>query len=206
MFWPDLISKRSRGPKKSSVTKTITHPLLGEITLSRTRRSTRISLSVRPDGRVRLSFPWLVTQRQAIAFLEEKQGWIVENRARMARQYVPHEPIPKAAIEALRAQAKRRLPEVVEKLARQHGFKYGNVRIKALKSKWGSCTVRGDLNLSLFLMRLPDHLIDYVVLHELCHTVHLNHSANFHALLDRVTQGRHRALNRELRKFTIFAK
>lgn len=186
------------------MTKTIVHPLLGEITLSRTRRSSRISLSVRPDGRVRLSFPWLVSQRQAIAFLEEKQGWIVENRARMAEKYVPREPVSSETIEALRAEAKRRLPEIVARLAHRHGFKYGTVRVKVLKSKWGSCTARGDLNLSLFLVRLPDYLIEYVVLHELCHTVHMNHSALFHSLLDGVTEGRHRALNRELREHRLF--
>jgi predicted metal-dependent hydrolase len=126
----------------------------------------------------------------------------------MAEKYPPAAPLTdeqKAAehrkIEVLRAEAKKILPEIVARLAAENGFRYGAVRIKATRSKWGSCTAKNDLNLSLFLMTLPRYLAEYVILHELCHTVHHNHSDRFHALLDRVTNGQHRALNRELRAF-----
>jgi predicted metal-dependent hydrolase len=109
--------------------------------------------------------------------------------------------IEKGIVEALRREAKEMLPPMVASLAARHGFRYGEVRVKAVKSKWGSCTVRGDINLSLFLVLLPDQLIDYVALHELCHTVHHNHSAQFHALLDSVTVGHSKTLNRELRAY-----
>lgn len=70
-----------------------------------------------------------------------------------------------------------------------------------MRSKWGSCTARGDINLSLYLMMLPDELIDFVLLHELCHTVHHNHSAQFHALLDRLCEGNEKALSKQLHNF-----
>jgi predicted metal-dependent hydrolase len=208
--------------------KTITHPAVGEITLSRTRRSTRITLSVRPNGAVRLSFPPWVTQRRALAFLDTKVDWIADARKKMAEKYpelAPGQPVHtgnfaedraghadhaaphldkqarKRAVEALRAEAKKQLPAMTARLAAEHGFRYGTVRIKATKSRWGSCTVRNDINLSLSLVALPEYLAEYIVLHELCHTVHKNHSARFHALLDRVTGGRDKALNKELRKF-----
>ena len=107
----------------------------------------------------------------------------------------------RAYTEALRAEAAEFLPARLKTLADEHGFKYGSLRIKAMRSKWGSCTSRSDINLSLYLMILPDALIDFVMLHELCHTVHHNHSQEFHALLDRVLNGREKELSTRLRKF-----
>jgi ribosomal protein S18 acetylase RimI-like enzyme len=88
---------------------------------------------------------------------------------------------------------------MVERLAARNKFKYGKITIRATRSKWGCCTSQNNLSLSLFLMTLPTHLQEFVVLHELCHTVHHNHSAEFHALLDRVTGGREKELNRQLK-------
>ncbi len=192
--------------------KVIFHATIGEVTLSRTRRSTRITLSVRPNGSVRLSFPTWVTQKRALAFLDQKQDWIDSSRRKMAEKYPEKQAdaIPennsdkqarKRAVEALRKEAKKRLPDMVAQLAEEHGFRYGNVKIKATKSRWGSCTVRNDINLSLSLAALPPHLAEYIILHELCHTVHKNHSQRFHALLDRVSDGKSKELNKELRKY-----
>lgn len=184
--------------------KTITHPRVGEVTLSKTRRSTRITLTVRPGGLVRLSYPLWVTQRHALKFLDEKREWIAAAREKMSHKY-PDRPTvtrpDKQTVEALRAEAKAKLPQMVARLAAEHGFYHGAVRVKHTKSRWGSCTARNDINLSLSLVALPKHLAEYIVIHELCHTVHKNHSARFHALLDRVTHGQSKALNAELRRY-----
>ncbi|MDR0798512.1 MAG: M48 family metallopeptidase [Dysgonamonadaceae bacterium] len=101
----------------------------------------------------------------------------------------------------LRCEAQRILPLLLERLAREHGFQYVSVRIRKSRTRWGSCSSRKTISLSLYLMLLPSHLIEYVLLHELCHTVHMNHSADFWALLDRHTQGQSQALRRELKNF-----
>jgi ribosomal protein S18 acetylase RimI-like enzyme len=88
---------------------------------------------------------------------------------------------------------------MVERLAAKHCFSYGNVTIRATRSKWGCCTSQNNLSLSLFLMTLPTHLQEFVVLHELCHTVYHDHSDKFHTLLDKVTGGREKELNRQLK-------
>lgn len=111
--------------------------------------------------------------------------------------------LSKEQIEELRRQAKATLPARVAELAKMHGLKYGRVTIRATRSKWGSCTATGNISLSLFLMTLPEHLRDYIILHELSHTVHHNHSAAFHSLLDKLTDGKERLLAKELRKYTI---
>lgn len=103
--------------------------------------------------------------------------------------------------EAWRKEAKELLPARVALLASRHGLKHGKVSVRNTVSKWGSCSVRNDISLSLHLMRLPDHLIDYIILHELCHTEHKNHGPAFHAMLDSVTEGRHMELRREIRAY-----
>ena len=184
------------------------HPRIGDILLRQRRTLRRISLSLKPSGEVRLSFPNAVSIAKALDFLEQKEEWVLQAKERMAKRTVALQYSPER-IEALRCEAKRVLPAMVERLAHKHGFSYGHITIRATRSKWGCCTSQNNISLSLFLMTLPIHLQEFVVLHELCHTVHHNHSAEFHALLNKVTGGREKELNRQLkgiRKFLRFRK
>ncbi len=182
------------------------HPLLGEIVSVRSPRARRISISVRASGEVRLVRPWCVSEERAAAFLNEKVAWVVRTRERLASRCAgpsvrlsPEE--RKARVEVLRRAAKEELPSRIAALSRATGLKYGRLSIRASRSKWGSCSGRNDISLSLFLMNLPAHLRDYVIVHELCHTVHHNHSAAFHALVDRLLGGREKELARELKRY-----
>lgn len=83
----------------------------------------------------------------------------------------------------LRTEAKAFLPGRLRELAAMYGFEFNQVRIKHNVSNWGSCSSKGNINLNLNLMRLPEHLRDYVMLHELCHLKQMNHGPEFHALL-----------------------
>ncbi len=105
--------------------------------------------------------------------------------------------------EAFRVEAKNYLPGRLSYLAQLHGFKYSGVTIKNVKSKWGSCSSRGQINLNLHLMRLPNHLIDFILLHELCHTVEMNHGDRFHKLLNKCVDGHEARYNRELKNFNV---
>ena len=97
-------------------------------------------------------------------------------------------------------EAIRTLPGRLERIAFRHGFQYAHVTVRQTKTRWGSCSSKKRINLSSSLMLLPDHLIDYVLLHELCHTVEMNHSKHFWALMDKVTNGKAHNLSKELKK------
>ena len=110
--------------------------------------------------------------------------------------------IRKAIERAWRKEAKDYLPLRVKELAEKHKFEYKNVAIKNAKTRWGSCSFNNNINLSLHLMRLPDHLIDYVILHELVHTKIKNHSRDFWQLLD-IVSGNAKKLDREVKDCRI---
>jgi len=103
----------------------------------------------------------------------------------------------------LRDEAKAVLPERVWQFAAQHNLKPQSVCITSAKTRWGSCSSRNRLNFSLYLMMLSDELIDYIILHELAHTVHKNHGPGFYELLDKLCNGRHDELNRRLKKHRL---
>lgn len=101
--------------------------------------------------------------------------------------------------ESLRRNAKSILPPRLFRLSEQYGLPYASVKINSSQGRWGSCSARKDINLSYFLVLLPSHLIDYVLLHELCHTREMNHSERFWQLLDQFTGGKALALRNELK-------
>jgi len=92
--------------------------------------------------------------------------------------------IKNTLIDVMRWEAKVYLPKRLKELADKHGFKYENVSIKNASTRWGSCSSVNNINLNLHLMRVPEHLIDYVLLHELTHTVVKNHGDKFWLLLE----------------------
>jgi predicted metal-dependent hydrolase len=106
--------------------------------------------------------------------------------------------------QALRIEAMRVLPSRVSHLASLHGFTYKGITIRKSGTRWGSCSSKKQINLSYSLMLLPEYLIDYILLHELCHTVEMNHGERFWALLDKVTDGCARKLQKELKTFRLY--
>lgn len=89
-------------------------------------------------------------------------------------------------VEVLREEAKILLPQKLSYFSDQYGFHFHRVTIKHNSSNWGSCSRAGNINLNLNLIRLPEPLCDYVLLHELCHLKEPNHGPHFHALLERL--------------------
>ena len=106
--------------------------------------------------------------------------------------------IRRAIHAALKIEAVKYLPVLTDRLAREFGLSYGQVSVRNNKTRWGSCSGRNSISLNIHIIRLPQHLQEYIILHELSHTVHRHHQKPFWQLLDRLTGGRARKLDREL--------
>ena len=177
----------------------VVHPRLGPVVLHRRKGSKNIRLSVSVSGRLQLSYPWLVSYKQAFAFLENQEAWALAalEKARIRSQNRPV--LSARELMALAKKAKTELPPRLAALAHQHQFAYNKVYIKNNKSNWGSCSGVNNINLNLRLVLLPEHLRDYVMLHELCHTRIKNHGDKFWALLNSLTEGKAKMYAKELR-------
>jgi predicted metal-dependent hydrolase len=158
---------------------------------------------VRSDGSLRVTYPIFASRAQAIAFVESKEAWIVATRERMEQRRTNYPTITQENVKLLRKEARATLPSLIAELATKHGFNYTSLRISSAHTRWGSCSGNNGISLSLFIMLLPQHLREFIILHELCHTRHHNHSKAFHTLLDSLVGGKEKALNRELKAYRI---
>ena len=95
--------------------------------------------------------------------------------------------IKKLLIHAIRTEAQEYLPIRTAYLAEKYNFSYVGVKVKNASTRWGSCSYRNNINLNIHLVRIPDELSDYVIIHELVHTIHKNHGPKFWALLDSIS-------------------
>lgn len=135
---------------------------------------------------------WLSLDKPThIRIIEVPAGSQLPPSAKVNASVDPSSAIPQKALrdvlaEVLREEAKILLPQKLSYFAGQYGFKFRKVTIKHNSSNWGSCSRAGNINLNLNLIRLPEPLCDYVLLHELCHLKEPNHGPHFHALLERL--------------------
>lgn len=102
---------------------------------------------------------------------------------------------------AFRYEANRLFSQKVKTLAATFGFSYSLVKVNKSHSRWGSCSSQKSINLSLYCMLLPEYLVDFIILHELCHTVEMNHGEHFWQLLDKVSEGKAKQYTAELKRY-----
>lgn len=159
-----------------------------EYELIRSKRKT-LAVQVKPDGSVVVRAPMRFPQREIERFLFEKRDWIEMQRARMLRRQESIVSVSALTDEQLRTLKKRALPAFTERTAYYAplvGVTYGRITIRSQKSRWGSCSAQGNLNFNCLLLLAPPEVLDYVVVHELCHRKHMNHSTGFWAEVERV--------------------
>ena len=150
------------------------------------RRS--IGIEVTPDGAVVVRAPRMTPLRQIETLLEEKSAWIARARRKASArsQAAAAAPLTAQELSVLRAQAKAYLPGRAAYYAQCLGVDYGRITIRTQRTRWGSCSSRGDLSFNCLLMLTPPEVIDSVVVHELCHRRHMDHSPQFYAEVHRV--------------------
>ena len=146
-----------------------------------------ISIQIKADG-IYVRAPLRMTDAEIMRFLDRKSGWIQKHLKLVAERNAATKnltPYTYEEIQALADKALQVIPERVKHYARIIGVNYGNITIRNQRTRWGSCSSKGNLNFNCLLMLLPDEIIDSVVVHELCHRKHMNHSAQFYAEVER---------------------
>ncbi|MDR2814200.1 MAG: M48 family metallopeptidase [Prevotellaceae bacterium] len=193
----DFLMEKREGNKRS-----LLHKEIGEIVYTKVKHSRNIRIALRPGKPVSVTLPCHVSYAEADKLVCEKMAWIREELQKIREYEQNRQQFSDEDTERFRRQAKQLLPKRVETLAARYGFTYNKISIKNIHSRWGSCSVQNNLNFSIYLMCLPDDLVDYVILHELCHTLHKNHGPKFWALLDAVTGGKAREQAALMRRYS----
>ena len=157
---------------------------MSEITY-RVIRSDRRTLAVQilPDGEVVVRSPRRVSEKQIRAFVESKGDWIKKHSKPVI---APSQKFSPAQLRQLTDAATPIIKARLQFFAPLVGITYGRVTIRHQKTRWGSCSAKGNLNFNCLLALTPPEVLDYVVVHELCHLKELNHSSRFWAEVERV--------------------
>ena len=154
------------------------------------KRSARksLSLEIMPDGSLLARAPQRMPEREIWAFIREKEDWIRVHRGqRMERAAdAAADPLSPDQIKELADVALRVLPERCRYFAGIMGVSYGRITIRNQKTRWGSCSSKGNLNFNCLLMLAPPEIRDYVVVHELAHRKEMNHSPRFWKEVEKV--------------------
>lgn len=161
-----------------------------EVTVIKSRRKT-IAIQVNSDLSVTVRAPYGVTEKYIEEFLNKNGAWISKqmNEIKVKKKSVESgnvENVTLDKIKALADQALETIPTRVEYFARIIGVTYGNITIRNQKTRWGSCSSKGNLNFNCLLMLAPPEVLDYVVVHELCHRKQMNHSKAFLTEVEKV--------------------
>ena len=154
-------------------------------------RSSRksLGLEIRSDGSIVVRAPYRVSEKQISSFLDRKSVWIAKHRERALAQNQEKQKHP-----AISETEKKRLRELAEhvfavkaaQFAEIAGVSYGRITVRDQKTRWGSCSSRGNLSFNFRLMMTPERIQDYVVVHELCHRKFMNHSPQFWAEVEKI--------------------
>lgn len=148
------------------------------------RRSNRKTMSVEitREARVLVRAPYRMPVREIQRFVNEKSDWIekhIQKAVEKQKEQQKEPPLTMEQIHELAEQALRELPKKVAYYAERIGVTYGRITIRNQKTRWGSCSGKGNLNFNCLLMLTPPEVQDYVVVHELCHRKEMNHSQRF---------------------------
>jgi predicted metal-dependent hydrolase len=146
-------------------------------------RARRYVVSVRDDGGVRVTLPRWGSMREARAFADEQRAWIERQRSRLAHERERAPFVPDDVRRTAWARAKQELPPRLLALAADLGLTVTKVSVRNQKWRWGSCSRRGHICLNWRLVRTPDWVRDYVMIHELMHLRRMDHSRKFWGLV-----------------------
>jgi predicted metal-dependent hydrolase len=173
---------------------------VGDILFRPSKRAKYINITIKPNCEVDVAVPRRVPYIEAVRFVQGKSAWLTKHLSKMRKTAASEEnKIPIADVEDLRY-ARRLLYERLRFLADKHGFQYNKFSMRNQKTLWGSCSVDNNISLNAKLIRLPNALIDYVIIHELVHTIVKSHAPLFWKTLDQYV-GNAKQVDKQLRDY-----
>ncbi len=159
-----------------------------KISLSYGRRRT-ISMEIKPDGILYIKAPKGISDKDLREFVKKHEKWIDDHFEKLKKKKEELKSFRKLTGQEMKDLADRAcivIPQRVKHYAPLIGVEYGRITVRNQKTRWGSCSSKGDLNFNCLLMLAPPEVIDSVVVHELCHIKEMNHSRRFYAEVLRV--------------------
>ena len=158
-----------------------------QIRVIRSRRKT-IGIQIQRNGEVVVRAPLSTSDETIRKVVREKQAWIKKHRDKVLKAAgdEPVQPLKEAEIRELADRALLVIPPKVATFAKELGVTYGRITIRNQRTRWGSCSAKGNLNFNCLLMLVPEQVLDSVIVHELCHRKVMNHSKAFYAEVLRV--------------------
>lgn len=189
-----LFSRQSRLPGTTS----IEDKEFGTIRVVRAKTH-YIRIKVEPDGKVSATIPTYATLISLKALIDKNRSSLRKSIAKLPEfhRYTDDQ------IKQIRKKAKEYFPVRVEYFAKKYGYKYNKLSFRNQKTRWGSCSSDNNISLNIALITMPPDLIDYVILHELTHTIEKNHSAAFWSKLEQVCPN-YKELRKELHSHTPY--
>ena len=162
------------------------------------RRSKRKSAAIKitADMQIVVFVPLYVSDNEIERMVISKSKWIDEHMLKVQSTIDERSKLEKITFEQVKEladQAVEYIPKRVKYYAEKENFIYNKITIKNLVSRWGSCSTKGNLNFNCLLMLTPDYVIDYIVVHELCHLREMNHSEKFWAEVEKIMPDYQRA-------------
>ena len=161
-----------------------------KVTVIRSNRKT-VAIQVNSDLSVTVRAPRSVSEKDIEEILKKKEAWISKHIEKIKEtkerfEAEPTEKLTREKVIALADKALKVIPERVEYFAKVIGVTYGKITVRNQKTRWGSCSSKGNLNFNCLLMLAPPEVLDYVVVHELCHRKQMNHSKAFWLEVEKV--------------------
>jgi predicted metal-dependent hydrolase len=175
---------------------------IGPVLFERSKRAKHLNISVRPYTGVRVAVPRGISFKRAKSAICSHIGWIQKQLDKMKHLEKKYEAASKNAVKINQPEARKRLVCRLDKLSKRHGFSYNKVFIRNQKTRWGSCSAKNNISLNLKLVKLPEDLVDYVIMHELVHTRIKNHTKAFWMELDRIV-GNAKVQDSRLKEYII---
>ena len=168
---------------------------IGEVSFYSSKKAKNLIINIKKNNQIKVAVPLNVSFDEAVKFTLSKSKWIKNTQLKLSKKIILHDNYDKNL-------ARKMLIDRLIKISKKTGLSFNKVSIRNQKTRWGSCSFANNISLNIKLINLPEKLIDYVIYHELVHTVEKNHSSNFWNLLNHYLP-ESKKLNKELNNYVI---